>query len=104
MNIELAIVKYRQLPVKTICINSIILVFCIIMKIKNVLDSYHEWSQDEIQRFEDGLQEYGKDFFKITVFKVSQISKTNMIIISEFSVSKSKCSRSNSLLLSMEED
>lgn len=35
------------------------------------LDSYREWSSDEIERFEEGLREYGKDFFKLTMNKVT---------------------------------
>jgi len=44
MNTELALIKFRQLPVKTIY-------------------SYPEWSLDEIEQFEEGLKEYGKNFF-----------------------------------------
>jgi hypothetical protein len=67
MNIELAVVKFRQLPVKTICKKSVLLFLFIS---KKILDSYREWSLDEIQQFEEGLREYGKNFFKITASKV----------------------------------
>ncbi|UJR21378.1 hypothetical protein I4U23_024470 [Adineta vaga] len=50
MNTEVALVKFRQLPVKSIY-------------------SYPEWSSDEIQSFEEGLREYGKNFFKVSVLK-----------------------------------
>lgn len=75
----------------------------------NTLDSYSEWSSDEIQHLEEGLREYGKDFYKICVYKVI-INVTFFVTIIkiclyllEFLVSKSECSGSYSLLLSMEE-
>jgi len=68
MNTDLALTKFRQLPVKTICKNFIVFFFFIISN--KIVDSYREWSLDEIQQFEEGLREYGKNFFKITKFKV----------------------------------
>jgi len=45
------------------------LVFFVISSNK-ILDAYREWSLDEIQQFEEGLREYGKNFFKIAKSKV----------------------------------
>lgn len=67
MKIELALVKFRQLPVKT---TRKYFSKKTIDKHLTLADSYREWLSDEIQRFEEGLQEYGKDFFKITMDKV----------------------------------
>ncbi|CAF0985789.1 unnamed protein product [Rotaria sordida] len=50
LNTELALVKFRQLPNKTIY-------------------SYPAWSLAEIEKFEEGLREYGKNFFKISIYK-----------------------------------
>ncbi|CAF0901212.1 unnamed protein product [Adineta ricciae] len=47
-----ALTKFRQLPMKNIY-------------------SYRAWSLNEIQQFEEGLREYGKDFKKISVSKCS---------------------------------
>jgi hypothetical protein len=66
LDTESALVKLRQLPVKNICKNSMCFLCC-----NYILDSYPEWSLDEIQQFEDGLREYGKNFYKINVFKVT---------------------------------
>ncbi|CAF2502767.1 unnamed protein product [Rotaria sp. Silwood2] len=60
MNTELALIKFRQLPVKTIY-------------------SYPEWSHDEIQHLEEGLHEYGKNFFKISLYKCSNRSVREII-------------------------
>lgn len=69
-------------------------------------DSYREWSLDQIEQFEEGLREYGKDFFKITIFKVITIpiSTQPNLSFDIFAVSKPNCARSNSLLLSMEKE
>lgn len=49
-----------------------------LLKNKNfdLLDSYREWSNEEIQQFEEGLTEYGKNFFKVTVFKVTKLFRS----------------------------
>jgi hypothetical protein len=45
--------------------------FFLLFKIKmNIIDPYSAWSLAEIEQFEEGLHEYGKNFFKISVFKV----------------------------------
>ena len=85
MKIESALVKFRQLPVKTICKS--------ISPIKEprftLVDSYREWLPDEIQRFEEGVQEYGKDFFKIIMdkvilgFSIDQSSTNNSSVLIE---------------------
>lgn len=75
-----------------------------------LLDSYHEWSLDEIQRFEEGLQEYRKDFHKICVNKVKfiKIHKWNKELLFLLSfvqlVSWSNGTRNCSFLLWMEEN
>ena len=67
MNTKLALANFRQLPVKTICKYQIL----VLTVVRNyVLDSYPAWSLDEIQKFEEGLNEFGKNFFKVSVFKV----------------------------------
>ncbi len=71
MDTELAVVKFRELPVKTICKNFIFsFVFFFVISSNKILDAYREWSLDEIQQFEEGLREYGKNFFKIAKSKV----------------------------------
>jgi hypothetical protein len=71
MDTELAVVKFRELPVKTICKNFIVsFVFFFVISSNKILDAYREWSLDEIQQFEEGLREYGKNFFKISKSKV----------------------------------
>ena len=69
MSTELALTRFRQLPVKTICkkLNRLIYYH---FKYICISDSYPKWSLNEIQQFEEGLREYGKNFFKISVFKV----------------------------------
>lgn len=69
MDTELALTKFRQLPVKTICKSSFVL-FGFTQK-NYTLDSYPAWSLKDIEDFEEGLREYGKNFFKISVFKVN---------------------------------
>ncbi len=39
--------------------------------INDILDPYSAWLHNEIQQFEEGLREYGKNFFKISAFKVT---------------------------------
>ncbi|CAF0891055.1 unnamed protein product [Rotaria sp. Silwood1] len=60
MNTELALIKFRQLPMKTIY-------------------TYSEWSLDEIQHLEEGLREYGKNFFKISLYKCPNRSVREII-------------------------
>ncbi|CAF1194688.1 unnamed protein product [Rotaria sordida] len=60
MNTELALIKFRQLPMKTIY-------------------SYSEWSLDEIQHLEEGLREYGKNFLKISLYKCPNRSVRDII-------------------------
>ena len=63
----LALVKFRQLPVKTMCKHETVNP----MGPQGArLDAYPEWSTDETQIFEEGLRDYGKNFHKISVSKV----------------------------------
>ncbi|UJR28065.1 hypothetical protein I4U23_009321 [Adineta vaga] len=59
-NTDLALMKFRQLPIKMIY-------------------SYATWSLNEIQEFEEGLRKYGKNFYKISVFKCSNRSVHEII-------------------------
>ncbi|CAF1317095.1 unnamed protein product [Rotaria magnacalcarata] len=60
MDTESALVKLRQLPVKTIY-------------------TYCEWTLDEIQHLEEGLREYGKNFHKIALYKCQNRSVREII-------------------------
>ncbi|CAF0807291.1 unnamed protein product [Adineta steineri] len=60
LNTDLALVKFRQLSIKTIYF-------------------YPAWSFEEIRQFEDGLREYGKNFFKISIFKCPNRSVRELV-------------------------
>lgn len=83
-NIELALTKFRQLPTKTIC-KSIFKSFDIFNK-NCIVDSYPAWSLTEIVKFEEGLIEHGKNFFKIAHYKVSLVILDNKFLFLFFSV------------------
>ena len=93
MNTEKALVKFRQLPVKTICKNVFLLSHSPSFR-KSILDSYPEWSLEEIQSLEEGLRVYGKNFFKISEIKVAfTVISSHMIEnFPFFLVPKPKCS------------
>ncbi|CAF0821208.1 unnamed protein product [Rotaria sp. Silwood1] len=60
LNTELALIKFRQLSNKTIY-------------------SYSAWSLAEIENFEEGLREYGKNFFRISTYKCSNRSVREIV-------------------------
>ncbi|CAF3376392.1 unnamed protein product [Rotaria socialis] len=60
LNTELALMKFRQLATKTIY-------------------SYTAWSLTEIQKFEEGLREYGKNFFEISTYKCTNRSVREVV-------------------------
>ncbi|CAF1996496.1 unnamed protein product [Rotaria magnacalcarata] len=60
LNTELALMKFRQLATKTIY-------------------SYTAWPLTEIQKFEEGLREYGKNFFEISTYKCTNRSVREVV-------------------------
>lgn len=74
----LAVVQFRQLPVKTICKRHV--PNATVVRSAR-LDSYREWSSDETQLFEEGIRDYGKNFHKISVSKVRITLHTFHLIV-----------------------
>ena len=84
----LAALQFRQLPVKTICKRHVPSA----MNVSSTrLDSYREWSIDEIQLFEEGLRDYGKNFHKISVSKVRITLHASRLIVFSGSVQLGLC-------------